>query len=186
MESTTIGAERFCLVLGSARTAIEDIQAAKDLVRYEGLVVCNDMIARWPGPVTAAVSLHAEKMAEWLRRRKGAGHPVPARVFVPDRAAARYPAGEATGSLLPGQSNSGSSGLFAVKVALVDLGFDKAVCAGIPMTLTAHLGDREPWSGAERHRAGWKEAEVFLRRRVRSMSGWTKMLLGAPDTDWIG
>jgi len=86
----------------------------------------------------------------------------------------------------PGQSDTGSSGLFALKVALTDLGFDCALLCGIPMApVTGHFFDAAPWTGAGAHQLGWKQALPAIRDRARSMSGWTQHLLGAPTTDWL-
>ena len=92
-----------------------------------------------------------------------------------------------TNYLFPGQTSSGTSGLFALKVALIDLGFDRAVLCGIPMQDEAgHLRDAAaPWSGAVAHWAGWLEAYPQIKDRARSMSGRTADLLGRPTAEWV-
>lgn len=92
-----------------------------------------------------------------------------------------------TDYLFPGQTSSGTSGLFALKVALIDLGFDRAVLCGMPMRDDgAHLRDaNEPWLGETMHWAGWLEAYPQIKARARSMGGRTAELLGRPTAEWV-
>jgi len=75
---------------------------------------------------------------------------------------------------------SGSSGLFGVKVALADFGFDQAVLCGIPMDTRPHFTDGDQWHQALRFRPRWQALSPALRDRIRSMSGWTREWFGAP------
>lgn len=84
---------------------------------------------------------------------------------------------------LPHQFVSGSSGLFAVKVALIDLGYEDVVLCGVPMTATPHFDDNVPWPEVDLFKLGWEQALPQIDGRVRSMSGWTRELLGAPNED---
>ena len=181
------------LVLGGADCVWRDVEAALALGEFDAVVTCNDVTALWPGQVDAAVSLHAEKWPIWLRLRAANGYPAPARVVGHD-AFKRSPirdvgAGVVTHwspQMLPGETESGSSGLFAAKYALDDLGHDRAVLCGVPMTAEArHFFDKRFWGGAAGHRRGWRQAERALQGRLKSMSGWTAELLGRPSAAWI-
>lgn len=172
------------LVLGSAQCVDDDIARAAAIGEFDGVVACNGMIERWPVRLDAAVTLHPEKLNEWLWRRQDNGYPPPRCVVTSDR----YECASAdikTAPRMPGQTEAGSSGLFAVKVALCDLGYDKVICCGIPLTSMPHAGDIEPWSVAALYRGGWVQAMEFMKRRVRSMSGWTADFLGQPTADWM-
>lgn len=179
------------LVLGGARNVWTDVEAALALSPFDAVVTCNDVTAEWPGRIDAMATLHAEKAGIWIERRRRRGYPDPERVIGHEAAKAyrRTPAVVTgfTSLYLPGQKDSGSSGLFAVKVALDDLGFDKAVCCGVPMTPgEKHFFDSTAWAGAQAHRKGWNQALPAIKDRVRSMSGWTADLLGRPDKEWLG
>lgn len=179
------------LVLGGAATVWDDADRALSLGEFDGVVTCNDITVAWPGPITAAVSLHAEQWGLWIERRDRLGHPRPAQVFGHTTARdsiLRLPPciTDWTGFRFPGQVESGSSGLFALKVALLDLGFDKAVLCGVPMTsVGAHFFDARQWDGAKSHKQGWREALSQIESRARSMSGWTRDILGEPTAHWI-
>lgn len=176
-------------MLGGAACVWEDVEAALDLGEFSGVVACNDAAAHWPGDLDAAVSLHTHSLPRWLKLRAQRGYPPPAHVFGHLEAkGAPIPPGVVTAFTeyrLPGQSRSGTSGLFAVKAALVDLGFDKAVCCGVPMDAQPHFFGGQSWAGGGESWRGWEQALPFIKDRVRSMSGRTAELLGTPDPEWL-
>lgn len=178
------------LVLGGASCLWDDVDAALKLGEFDLVVACNDAGAAWPGPLNAWVSLHPEKFDTWIERRRRAGHePSPA---ILSHLAARphrkpLPCTGTTDHKFPGQITTGSSGLFALKVALVDLGADRAVLSGVPMDAgQGHFFAAAQWRAARSHQGGWHEALPQIRHRARSMSGWTADLLGRPDAGWLG
>ncbi len=180
------------LVVGGADCALKDVEAALRLGEFDGVITVNDITIHWPGDIHAAVSLHSEKWNYWLIQRQRANRPMPRRVFAhlefrTSNAVARQPP-QITDYVeykFPSQKDSGSSGLFGVKVALMDLGYDRAVICGIPMTAEGrHFFDKRPWGGAASMRRGWKQALPYL-SRVRSMGGWTAELLGKPTVEWM-
>lgn len=179
------------LVLGGAARVWKDVEAALDLGEYDLLIACNDASAAWPGHIDAAVTLHAEKMGLWMGRRRSAGYPMPAQVIGHEEASKstlRLPdcLTGFTPYKLPGQQDSGSSGLFALKFALIDMGADKAVLCGVPMEdLGAHFFDLSAWGAAAAHRRGWKQALPAIQGRAKSMSGWTAEMLGQPTKEWL-
>lgn len=179
------------LVLGGAGRVWRDLEAALDLAEFSHVVACNDAGAAYPGHLDAFVTLHAEKAGLWMARRESAGLPMPARVIGHDTAKSgilKMP-GCITGFTdyrFDGQTDSGSSGLFALKFALIDMGFDKAVLCGVPMeTSGAHFFDLSPWRGALSHQRGWRQALPVIKDRARSMSGWTREILGEPTDEWL-
>ncbi|MGA0604868.1 hypothetical protein ACO2Q0_02620 [Phenylobacterium sp. VNQ135] len=178
------------LVLGGAACVWSDVEAALDLGEFSAVVACNDVVAAWPGRLDAAVSLHPEKFGTWITQRRRRGYPDPVRVIGHENARAnpRLPdciTGFASHQF-PGQKGSGSSGHFALKFALIDLGCDRAVLCGVPMSEDqAHFFDEKAWTAANPHRKGWEQSWSHIRHRARSMSGWTRAELGAPTRQWI-
>lgn len=179
------------LVLGSAECVWRDADAALELFRPDAIYACNDIGARWPGPLDVWCTLHPEHFARWLAQRARRGHAPAAQIvshleltkekhrFNVDRLAPyRWPESE-------GQSASGSSGLFAAKLAQDD-GHDRIVLAGIPMTREAgNIARAGAWHEREHFVRGWELALPRIRARVRSMSGWTQQLLGSPTPEWL-
>lgn len=179
-----------CLVLGGADCLHSDLEAYKGPV--DGVVTANDAVAEWSGNVDAAVSLHPQFFEQkgWLAARNDRGYSAPRRVIghtegerVIGMRGVNVPGLEFTEYRFPGQERSGSSGLFAAKVALIDLDFDRVVFCGVPMTASPHFWDerKEPWKSADGFRGGWLAVADEYRARMASMSGWTRILLGGPE-----
>lgn len=179
------------LVLGGANTLWDDVAGALALGSFDVVVACNDASAAWPGRLDAAVSLHAEKFGLWMERRSRAGHPAPGAVV--GHSTVRQGIIRVSEVLtdfveyrFTGQQDSGSSGLFALKYALEDMGASRAVLCGVPILDSgAHFFDPNPWGAAASHRRGWVQARPVIGDRARSMSGWTADTLGRPTKEWL-
>lgn len=177
------------LVIGSAACVAQDIDAARAIIgEPDGVVCCNEAGVLWPTRFDAWVSLHphffdSAANRRWAARRDEKGLPRPKLYVAHEQPPAHFcrPLDLLTANRFPGQRNSGSSGMFAAKVALVDLGFDTAVLCGIPLDPQPHFHDDKPWADAMNYHAAWREIPSEFRKRMRSMSGWTRELLGAPE-----
>lgn len=174
-----------CLILGSANCVWDDLDAALELSDFEGVVACKDAGIHYKGQLDAWVSLHPERFVKDIATRAALRYPAADRTY-------GYKPSEngtwshATNYKFDGQKRSGSSGLFACKVALIDLGFERLVLCGIPLDKEAgRIDGKDRWNGASSFKQGFLEAMPHIKGTVRSMSGWTKTQLGAPTSDWL-
>lgn len=184
------------VVVGRATGFMSEYAAARSLGSFDYVIVVGMVGIIFPDPIDHWVSFHVELFDRWSKDRACAGHP-PAScfwgaVFKGNRL------GEMTTSCKPLQyapSDGGSSGLLAVKgVAIEALGVDRVVLAGIPMTAAGHH-DPACITDPERARGTWDEADKYwqtwithfgiLKNHVRSMSGRTRDVLGAPTREWL-
>lgn len=86
----------------------------------------------------------------------------------------------------PGMTASGSSGLYAVKL-LMDRGFDRIILAGVPMQASgAHFFDPKDWDEVDAFWQTWLDQANRINGIVKSMSGRTREIFGAPDANWLG
>lgn len=190
-----------CAVIGGASNAWDDFRALEELVggTWGGLVICvNDMMVHWPHRMDAAVTLHPEKLAKedpdhsegwsWVRQRAEAGLPAGYVTFARRRPDLVHEVVQHWGG--------GSSGAYGVTIAH-HLGSEKTVLCGIPLdarpcfeesgvehTVSEHLkGYRRAWERrlSRPHRPHGR----YLRDHTRSISGWTRELLGAPTLEWL-
>lgn len=171
-----------CLILGGAGTIWTDAADALELGRYDLTIAINDIGARWSDPIDIWCSLHPDKLAGWRADRARAGYPPASRHIA-------HQAGEGIEGLeyrFPGQPSSGSSGLFAVNIAM-DEGCDRIVLAGVPMTAEAgHVADGRLFAKeCSVYLPAWQWALPILRGKVKSISGWTADNLGKPDAEWL-
>lgn len=178
------------LILGGANTVWEDSAKALKLFTPDIVVAANDISARWSGPIDYQVTLHPEHLLRWQTERRLRGYSEPRTVVAHEKptffeGGKQYPRIDfAMSYLWPGMNASGSSGLFAAKVALTEA--DRVVLAGVPMTVeSAHFYHTARWNERDSFIEAWKIAMPFIKDRVRSMSGWTQELLGEPTPAWL-
>lgn len=171
------------LILGGADSIWDDASAALDLFQPDIVLAVNDIGTAWAGSLDHWCTLHPERMVAWraLRDRRG----LPAAGVHVAHSDSYDGIDRATPYLWPGMTASGSSGLFAVKVAL-EAGADRVVLAGVPMSREgAHFFDALPWTDRDSFMSGWREAMPFIAGKVKSMSGWTRNTFGALTLDWL-
>jgi len=82
----------------------------------------------------------------------------------------------------PHENPSGSSSLLGVKAATKKLGYEKVVLIGCPMDTGNLLNKKKSYSVFQK---GWLYFKSDLIGKVKSMSGWTRELLGEPTKEWI-
>lgn len=162
------------VVLGGAAGAWDELVAASRIAPVRYIFAVNDAAMHYPGRLDVFVTLHPEKLSGWLGARRTAGLPEPGAVIAH---APHALVTEVVDYQWPEQRLSGSSGLFATKVALERTTLPVVLC-GVPMDASrAHFFNDQPWTDVDQFRAAWLSVKLRL-ARVRSMSGWTADLLG--------
>jgi SAM-dependent methyltransferase len=170
---------KVAVVVGGGGDPLAEVEKARELCAASGarpvFFVINDMIPNFPGEIVA-VTLHPTKLREWLRDRTAKGHPSPTAIWA-------HRKGEGVTNVI--DDWSGSSGLFSVHIAR-HLGFDRILLCGVPMAPEGnHFLRRVRWNAAFAFRKGWERRKPEIAPYVRSFSGWTRDLLGAPDAAFI-
>jgi hypothetical protein len=176
------------IVLGGAACVWADVGASETLLGPEWwdlVVAANDIGCVWPRRLDHWCSLHANKLDGWTREREKLGHPDG---YVTWAKKGKKPRGVDRG--VAHRYGGGSSGLLAVSVAL-EAGAHRIVCCGVPMTRDGYFSESvehpqgKTFSSADSHWRKWRLHSAELARHVRSMSGRTRELLGAPDPEWL-
>lgn len=166
-----------CLIIGGAQCVLADVESALSLSEFDDVIVVKRMLPRWNGPVRAFVTLHPDTAEATIKQRKRNGYPMGFDTYCVKRVR-----GVQTNVM---EDWAGSSGLFAVQVAL-SLGYDRIVLCGVPMDAQPHFDRAEPWRFVYSYRRGWEKRLGEMQGRVKSMSGWTRTLLGSPTVEWLG
>lgn len=171
---------RFAIIVGGSECVDEEVAQAQFLCRGYDLeyFFINDQISHFPDE-GYAISLHPEKIPLWLNERRQKGYPTPLKVWCH-----RQHKNKAMTHVTPDWG--GSSGLFALKIAREEEKHDHIILCGVPMKTDAkHFVRRINWTACEAFLRGWRAHTNDLRPYVRSMSGWTRELLGAPDEAFL-
>jgi hypothetical protein len=170
------------LVLGSAATVFADAEAALKVFTPTVVAACNNIGIDWEGRVHHWFTLHPAKTEDWpgiqeAKRRR--------RLAKRNTDIVTWSFKAAKGIDRVTEDWGGSTGLLAVK-GLLEIGFGKIVLAGVPMTILAgHYNQKPEWRKAEMYHRGWHKHLKEIAPFVRSMSGWTQKLLGAPTKQWL-
>ena len=197
------------LVLGGAHTVWCDVEALAELAGIETVehehgkpcrkhgrtahripgewsgpvIAANDIGVHWPRRLDHLVSLHQEKIQRWRRDRKRAGYNTDFLVWLTENK-------KLSDRVLPFR-HKGSSGMFAPRVAF-ELNCRGSVLCGIPLDPIAHFRESAEhkethgWPHANGYLEVWQDCEDELKSwGVRSMSGRTRELLGAPTLEWL-
>ncbi|WP_448043800.1 hypothetical protein [Bradyrhizobium liaoningense] len=173
---------RIAAVLGGATRGLAELETLRTLAPVDAVFAVNDAAAAYHHPdLHSFVTLHPEKLPQWLALRANVD-----KLHKPDIVAhCEHPlVTQVVDYRWPGMNASGSSGLFAVKVALEK--YDRVVLCGVPMdVMRAHFFDSAPWFDVDSFWDAWHVALPHIKDRVRSMSGRTANLLGMPTKEFL-
>lgn len=180
------------LVVGCAACVWKDVLQAQKLCHYDTIICVKMAGVYWPGRFHIWAGVHPEYMADYIqKRRRRFPFSDSYEIVAPleselDNNYRKIPVDRRVSYHWGDNSRTGSSGLYGVKVAINDE-HTHVVLAGIPMDGQKHFTRGKSWiegaSGSYRH--GWIDALPYIKDRVRSVSGWTKELLGQPTPEWI-
>jgi hypothetical protein len=170
------------LVLGGASNVYEDIKAALALFTPNVIVAVKDIAITYPN-VDHWVTYHPERLVKELSLRRKRGLTDPKAIWTYD-ANRVHPSINIPVKCTP--HIGGSSGLMGMVVGCQVAG--KAVLCGIPMDpKLKHFARPKPkgWPEAKFYRQAWLKHVPAYKHRVRSMSGWTREVFGAPTAAWL-
>lgn len=170
------------VVLGTGRTVWDDSKRFNQ--RGYGVVTINNMTLHYREKIDHSCSMHPEEPELWRKLR-----------ITYDRDPVFLTHSHSNGHSKTNfnwhieRGGSGTSGLFAVMLALA-LGYEKVVLCGIPLDDQGHFYDppgfRDGVFKSDFIRREWREvSQLYFKDRVRSLSGWTRDLLGEPDEQWL-
>lgn len=172
---------RTALIMGGGECVREDIKAALALFEPDLLIAVNDFGAEWHGRLDHWCSMHPEKMEGWAEKRAANGLGPAGRIWTAEHKDKKYPYQRVVN---PG----GGSSALAVAVAR-EMGAERIVLAGVPLTSTPHFFDDVPWCSKEvaHYQRNWLRQKKELVNCVRSVSGgFTEEHFGRPTKAWIG
>jgi hypothetical protein len=170
------------IVLGGAACLHEDMQAAFELFAPDVVIAVKDIGITYPH-IDHWVTYHPERLPKELAIRRSKGLADPLFVWTYDKIAIRPKIGIEFRTV---KHRGGSSGFMGMAVACIVA--DRAVLCGIPMDpKQKHFSrpKKQGWPEATYYRRVWSEHHDEYKDRVRSMSGWTKEIFGAPTQEWL-
>lgn len=173
----------WALVLGGAKVVFDEAnKAIAEFGEPDQVVAVKDIWMEWP-KVDHVVSYHPDRWTKEFVRRRKLGYEDPKQFWT-------YAGVRVYNWKYPTEYvniRGGSSGLLGALVGIKVC--DRAVLCGIPMDPTQrHFHERKkgnPWTEGRLYKQHWEGYLGQLRNRVKSMSGYTQQLLGAPTREWV-
>ena len=178
------------IVLGTAPCMWDDWEAwAMGPAPPEGwdVIAVNGAGFMYLDPIAIWCSVHGKYLTEWIEKRRETGASMDFKAY------GNFGRYDERGDVIEWNkpNGNGSSGLYAVLLAL-ELGYERLVLCGVPLQGQERYDYKEDPSTVitaqtdyKHYHTGWNMHRDLLRGKVRSMSGWTRELLGAPTEEWL-
>lgn len=172
-------------IVGRAKNVWNEVSKAREeFGPFDHVVVIGSTGVDFTGDFDHWVSFHVDLFPSWKISRARRGFKTDQTLWTCRQQGRRNSPKYADVKIV--DCEGGSSGLIAVMVALIELKCDKVILAGIPMDAKAGQYDTNAvWREAIKHRTAWEQNVGRLAGAVKSMSGWTQELLGAPTKEWF-
>lgn len=168
------------LIIGSADCLLADMERV-NLSDFDKIIAVNKAFLLYPGS-DFWITLHPENLQRWkpegVERAKTTVVSFSKTVNTLGNKI-NYTIDETFPYLFDGQTNSGSSGMYAVKYAMEILKASEIVLAGVPMDPhIGHIDDASAWIEGNEFWQTWENMAWKLRaHNVKSLSGRTADLL---------
>jgi hypothetical protein len=172
---------KIAIICGSAECLWADIEEYKKLMSGTGIaadIACiNHTAIHFPKDFDLWISWHTELFEELMDQVQCSPTTIgPDDSITVDRM-----------MTFPGFMASDSS-LYAVK-CLLEMGYDRIILCGVPLDNTRKFYDAPnaelPQHASSNIQKAWKDEARCFSDRVRSFSGNTRALLGAPTKEWL-
>lgn len=174
-----------CIILGSAPCWEADLASARVFAPDWPVVAVNGVGTLYLDRIEAWCSIHGRDLMKWvpMREERGGNTDYAGYGNFTDR--------EESGNIIRWNrpNSGGSSGLHAVELAM-EIGYEKIILCGMPLDGQQRVRSLdgiavEGVCAYASYQDGWNKLLPEMHGRVRSMSGWTKGLLGKPTKGWI-
>lgn len=163
----------FLCVTGSHADVRNDIAAITKVGAWDYMAIGLDAVDKYLWPILYVATFHPQMISAVRERRRSVGGNIDYKVISHER----HPGVDIL--VTDWWRPSGSSALLGAQAAIC-LGYRKIVLCGCPLT-----GKNSKGSSYETFRKGWEKNQARVKSYVRSMSGWTKDLLGEPTDLWL-
>lgn len=155
------------IIVGSAPCTQEDLGRLPQ-VEADYMIIGLDAVEKYLGFAKYVATFHPGEIPQIIERRKKAGGNTDWQMISHEQK-------PGVDIVTPHTGPSGSSAMLGIITGL-KFGYEKIICCGCPL-------DGENKYTA--FRGGWTKRLDLIRDKVRSMSGWTRELVGEPTEEWL-
>jgi hypothetical protein len=158
---------KIMVIIGAAPDCIADI-AKLPAGEFDYMAIGLDAVDKVLSPIQCFATYHPGEIKAAKQRRAMAGGNTDYIVISHQRH------DDDVDVIISYRGPSGSSAMLGI-LAAMQMGYDRIICCGCPLTDKKY----------KNFRPGWEDRFEEIKNMVRSMSGWTKELLGAPTMEWL-
>lgn len=159
--------KKLLIIVGSAPCVLEDL-AKLPPIEADYMIIGLDAVDKYLGTAAYCATFHPAEIPKIIERRRLAGGNT-------DWKMVSHEPRPGVDIVTSHNGSSGSSAMLGILTAL-NLGYDGIICCGCPL---------EGPKRYEAFRNGWTVRMALIKDKVRSMSGWTMKLVGAPTEEWL-
>lgn len=170
---------KYLIIVGAAPCAGEDLNAVPVPYKQSDFMMIGlDAVDKFLWFAKYFATYHPLEIEMSRERRRAAGGNTKYSVIAHQQHAAQDGT-PLVDMIIPFEPPTGSSSLLGV-LAGIKLGYRKIIICGCPL-----IGKNDKEYDYANFREGWMAKREIIRDVARSMSGWTRELLGAPTIEWI-
>ena len=172
--------KKMLIITGSAPCVMDDLHDLAAIGDHQDqadlMALGLDAVDKYPWPIRYVATFHPEDIPEIFRRRTIAGGNRDFKVI-------SHQQKDGVDIVISDYWDpSGSSALLGVQAAL-QMGYERIILCGCPLTGKDHTANGA--NNYEVYRKGWEVKKAELDGLVKSMSGWTRDILGSPTEEWL-
>jgi hypothetical protein len=175
---------KILIIIGSAPCVTEDIASLLCAMNLDPcscsyMLIGLDAVEKHPAHAEYFATYHPSDIGPAFGRRKAAGANTDYMIIAHQPHIDASTGRDLVDLIIPFEPPTGSSALLGV-LAGIKLGYEKIIVCGCPL-----MGKNDKQYDYANFRAGWTAKLAMIKDKTRSMSGWTKELLGAPTKEWL-
>ena len=180
--------KKILVITGAAPCLIEDIGAMKSLFftlhlslfTFDYMTIGLDAVDKYLWDIKYFATQHPKDIEAAIGRRVLLGANTDFKIIAHTEHKTKSTGQNIVDLIIPIEEGvHGSSSLMGVQAG-IQLGYQKIIVCGCPL-----IGINEKKFDYAFYHDGWIAKYEQIKNVVRSMSGWTKDLLGAPIKDWL-
>jgi hypothetical protein len=147
---------------------------------YDFMAIGLDAVDKYLWPIKYFATQHPTEIEKSIGRRVLSCGNIDFKIIAHKKQKVKSSGRELVDIVIPMEDGvRGSSSLMGVQAG-IQLNYKKIILCGCPLT-----GKNSNNYEYANYQAGWLAKYEQIKNVARSMSGWTKELLGAPDESWL-
>lgn len=171
------------IVLGTAASVFDDLNAALALFTPDIVIAVNDVGVDYEGHIDHWASCHIDLFPWWIQEREAKGYEPVDQLWTNESKIRHLSAAQRAMNFLGAPYSETSSGGLGLSVAQVQQCSHIVLC-GLPLENGPHYKGEHDFTFEGHYQARWLAVKDSM-ANVRSMSGWTREQLGAPTKSWL-